>query len=36
MIVALLENFQRGDGSVGIPEALQPYTGFKEIKPLER
>ena len=32
MIVALLENFQRGDGSVGIPEALQPYTGFKEIK----
>jgi len=36
MIVALLENFQRGDGSVGIPEALQPYTGFKEIKPPER
>jgi seryl-tRNA synthetase len=33
MIVALLENFQRGDGSVGIPEALRPYTGFKEIKP---
>ncbi len=33
MIVALLENFQRGDGSVGIPEALQPYTGFKEIRP---
>jgi seryl-tRNA synthetase len=33
MIVALLENFQRGDGSVDIPEALQPYTGFKEIKP---
>jgi seryl-tRNA synthetase len=32
MIVALLENFQRGDGSVGIPEALQPYTGFKEIR----
>jgi seryl-tRNA synthetase len=32
-IVALLENFQRGDGSVRIPEALQPYTGFKEIKP---
>jgi seryl-tRNA synthetase len=33
MIVALLENYQRGDGSVGIPEVLQPYTGFKEIKP---
>jgi seryl-tRNA synthetase len=32
-LVALLENYQRGDGSVAIPEALQPYTGFKEIKP---
>ncbi|MGH2555556.1 MAG: aminoacyl--tRNA ligase-related protein, partial [Actinomycetota bacterium] len=36
MIVALLENFQRGDGSLGIPEALQPYTGFKEIKPVPK
>jgi seryl-tRNA synthetase len=33
MIVALLENHQRADGSVGIPEALQPYTGFAEITP---
>ncbi|MGH2757215.1 MAG: serine--tRNA ligase [Actinomycetota bacterium] len=33
MIVALLENHQRADGSVGIPEALQPYTGFSEIEP---
>ena len=32
-IVALLENHQRGDGSVAIPEALRPYTGFAEIKP---
>ena len=32
-IVALLENHQRGDGSVGIPAALQPYTGFTELKP---
>jgi seryl-tRNA synthetase len=32
-IVALLENHQRGDGSVAIPEALQPYTGFSEIEP---
>ncbi len=32
-IVALLENHQREDGSVGIPSALQPYTGFSEIKP---
>jgi len=32
-IVALLENHQRADGSVSIPEALRPYTGFDEIKP---
>lgn len=32
-IVALLENHQRGDGSVSIPEALRPYTGFDEITP---
>jgi len=33
MIVALLETHQRGDGSVAIPEALQPYTGFEELRP---
>jgi len=33
MLVALLENYQRADGSVAVPEALQPYTGFKEIAP---
>jgi seryl-tRNA synthetase len=32
-IVAILENHQRLDGSVAIPKALQPYTGFDEIKP---
>lgn len=32
-IVALLENHQRADGSVAIPEALQSYTGFSELKP---
>jgi seryl-tRNA synthetase len=32
-IAALLENFQQPDGSVRIPKALQPYTGFKEISP---
>jgi seryl-tRNA synthetase len=32
-IVALLENHQRGDGSVAIPKALQPYTGFEELRP---
>jgi len=32
-IVALLENHQRGDGSVKIPEALRPYAGFDELRP---
>ena len=31
-IVALVENHQRGDGSVAIPEALRPYTGFHELE----
>ncbi|HLT97642.1 MAG TPA: serine--tRNA ligase [Acidimicrobiia bacterium] len=30
-ILALLENHQQGDGSVVIPEALRPYTGFDVI-----
>lgn len=30
-IVAVLENYQREDGSVGIPEALRPYFGAGEI-----
>ncbi|MGH2754124.1 MAG: serine--tRNA ligase [Actinomycetota bacterium] len=32
-IVALLENHQRADGSVAIPEALRPYTNFPELTP---
>lgn len=32
-IVALLENHQRADGGVDIPEALRPHTGFSEIAP---
>lgn len=32
-IVALLENHQRADGSVAIPKALQPHTGFSELTP---
>ena len=32
-IVALLENHQREDGSVAIPQALRPYTGFTELTP---
>ncbi|MES2769467.1 MAG: serine--tRNA ligase [Bdellovibrionota bacterium] len=31
-LVAILENYQREDGSVEIPRALQPYTEFKEIR----
>ncbi len=32
-IIALLENHQRPDGSVEIPEALRRYTGFDLIEP---
>ena len=32
-IVALLETYQQEDGSVAIPEELQPYTGFATIEP---
>jgi len=31
-IIAVLENFQRADGSVAIPPALIPYCGFDEIR----
>jgi seryl-tRNA synthetase len=30
-MIAIIEQFQREDGSITIPDALQPYTGFKEI-----
>lgn len=32
-VVALLEQNQRGDGSIAIPPALVPYTGFHTIEP---
>jgi len=32
VMLAILENGQREDGSVEIPEVLHQYTGFKEIK----
>ena len=28
VVISILENFQRADGSVVIPEVLRPYTGF--------
>jgi seryl-tRNA synthetase len=31
-IVAILENYQRKDGSIEIPKVLRPYLNFKEIK----
>lgn len=31
-LIAILENYQQKDGSIKIPEALQKYTGFTEIK----
>jgi seryl-tRNA synthetase len=31
-LIALLENFQREDGSVLVPEALAAHTGFREIR----
>jgi len=32
-LVAILENYQQADGSVKIPEVLQPLCGFSEIRP---
>lgn len=32
-LLAIMENHQRGDGSVRIPDALVPYTGFDVIRP---
>ncbi len=31
VIIAILENYQQEDGSVVVPEALRPYTGFDVI-----
>jgi len=30
-LVAILENYQRADGSVEVPEALRPYMGGLEV-----
>ncbi|MBI4728382.1 MAG: serine--tRNA ligase [Acidobacteria bacterium] len=32
-LAAILENHQRADGSVSVPEALRPYAGFDRIGP---
>lgn len=33
ILIPLLENFQQADGSITIPQSLQKYTNFSEIKP---
>ena len=33
VVCAILENNQRADGSVVVPEVLRPYTGFEVIEP---
>ncbi len=32
-LIAIMENYQRMDGSIEVPEVLVPYTGFTEITP---
>ena len=31
VMIAIMETYQRADGTIEIPEALRPYTGFNEI-----
>ncbi len=33
VLIAVMENYQQADGSIVIPEVLQPYVGEKVIKP---
>ena len=33
MLIALMENHQRRDGSIAVPAALQPYVGFDRVEP---
>ena len=35
VIIAILENYQRADGSVEVPEVLRPYLGEEVFKPVE-
>lgn len=34
-MIAVIENYQQEDGSIAVPEALIPYTGFDRIKASE-
>jgi seryl-tRNA synthetase len=31
VLIAVMENYQQPDGTIAVPEVLQPYTGFKTI-----
>jgi len=31
-LIAILENYQQEDGSIAVPEALQPYVGSEVIR----
>lgn len=33
LLIALIEHYQQQDGSVAIPEALQPYVPFRQLSP---
>jgi seryl-tRNA synthetase len=35
LVVAILENFQRADGSVVVPEVLRPYVGREVLEPVQ-
>lgn len=35
-LIAVMENYQDGEGGITIPEVLVPYTGFERIEPPER
>jgi seryl-tRNA synthetase len=32
VMIAIIENYQQADGTIVVPEALRPYTGFEVIK----
>ncbi len=34
MLIAILENYQQSDGSVLVPDVLQPYVGLQRITPI--
>ncbi len=36
VLIAILENFQRADGSVVVPEVLRPLCGFDVIEPVKK